>query len=166
MKKTVLLIVGHTGAGKSFLTDALRREYGLPAVRLHDLGRALVGAGPVSKRKTERRMLERIEAAAETADLTVVDGLSCVRVYRALARRYRTAVCYLDTPYGQRIARVAEREGLSVEEAAALEREKERGKRRSGLERIIARRAITVGPYEADAPERIGKWITEYEKEG
>ena len=137
MKKTIIVIAGHTGAGKSFTTKKLKDKLCLDTVCLSDLGILLPKSHLLARYKIEKLMLERIESILKNRELVIVDGLASFHLYKRLKRIYLVKTIFIDTTYKIRIERIANRENISYNQAKYLEQQIESHKTKSGLNKII-----------------------------
>ena len=164
MKKTIIVIVGHTGAGKSFLVKRMQEKHHFAIVCLSDLGIILPKAHLLTRHKIEKLMLKRIESILKNRELIVVDGLASFRLYNKLKKRYIVKTVFLNTPYRIRIERIATRERISYAQAEYLEQQIESHKNVAGLKRIIIYSDFIISDTTNNDSELIREWISAHEK--
>lgn len=164
MKKTIIVIAGHTGAGKSFTTKKLKDKLCLDTVYLSDLGILLPKSHLLARYKIEKLMLERIESILKNKELVIVDGLASFRLFNKLTSNHLVKTCFLDTPYKKRINRISHRENISYNQAVLLEQQIELQKSKTGLNKIIQHSDFIITDNNEVEFELLRKWIFEYEK--
>ena len=140
MSVQIIIIIGHTGAGKTTLAQALGKKYGLSVLSFHDAGKELASTENGSLRFNEiaSYLYEGIVSAANTNKPVIADGLAVAGVVeRLIASEYAVKTIYLDTPYELRIERIRQRHFWSAEAAENIERSKADGKDKGGIASVI-----------------------------
>lgn len=144
---TVLIIAGKTGSGKSVLTKKICKEFNLKSVCLSPLGLELsTTRNPKAIEEIENRMFDLIYNTAFREEITVVDGLSSINVVNELKKHFHVFVCFLSVKRDKRIHNLLQREHLELGIVKKIEKEKEKNKRKSGLNKM--RRIADLSIYD------------------
>lgn len=140
MSINILIIVGHSGSGKSTVAKELHEKTGYEL-----LGFSYAGCELSSLTKFESRFAEIndyiyhcIINSAKKGSTVIVDGLASIDILNALFETaYRLRIYYLDTPYMERIERMASRHRCSLETAKQIEKSKAFGKANVGISDVL-----------------------------
>ena len=140
MPVQIILIIGHTGAGKTTLAQAVGEKYGYSVLSFSDMGRELASTEKGSVRFNEiiGGLYESIVSAINIDRPVIADGLAVMDVVeRLIVSGYGLKIIYLDTPYKLRIERIRQRYSCSAEEAENIEQRKAGGKDKGGIDSVI-----------------------------
>lgn len=142
---TVLIIAGKTGSGKSFLTKKICKEFSIKSVCLSHLGLELsTTRNPKVIKEIENRMFDLIYKTAFREKITVVDGLSSINIVNELKKYFNVFVCFLSVKRRKRIKNLLQREHLELGIIKKIEKEKEKNKRKSGLNKVKRIANLTI----------------------
>jgi len=137
--KQIVIVVGNSASGKSTLSKMLGEYYNSEVLGFSYAGRLLS-----AEKKDSSKFLEIndyiyscIIAGIARNDVLVIDGLASDYILNKLKKHYVVIVLCLITSYENRIQRMSIREHCTIEEAALIERKKEEGKAKAGLEKVI-----------------------------
>lgn len=149
--KKVLVIVGHTGAGKSTVCEKLAKLYGIPLISFAEVGKKFsnnlgykrirecyksIGVAEF-KNVFSKYFFDRISECLKESDSLLVDGLYLDDIATKLRESYETLYVYIEVPEGMCITRVAERLNESYEQVEDEYRLKENLKETLGNTYII-----------------------------
>lgn len=133
--KCIVVVTGHTGAGKSTLVRQLCMIFSCPTISFHREGRrqAAETPGSMAFRSINDEIYRKIVYASKCAEIVVADGVVTPGIIeRIFNDGYKLCHLFLDTTYEERIRRIAERENCTAEQAVLLEADKAAAKERAG----------------------------------
>lgn len=123
MMKKILVVVGHTGAGKSTICKNISDIYNIPLMSFASLGKAFsnnlgykrirecykeIGAGKFKKEFSEY-FFNCITERLTKCDAMIIDGLYIDDVAEMCKQKYSTLFVYIDVPKEICVKRVSER---------------------------------------------------------
>lgn len=137
--KEVCIIIGHSGCGKSTLCRMLAEQLGCESLGFSYAGRTLASeTDPEAFDRTQDYIFSCVEAALDRSPLLILDGFASDKLLeRIREREIKCTIFFIDVPDQIRWERIAQREDVTLEEAAEIDRSKETGKQKSGLGRVI-----------------------------
>lgn len=152
MKKKILVVVGHTGAGKSTICKQLSNMYGIPLISFASVGKDFsnklgyrrirecykdIGAVKFKKEFSDY-FFNSITEYLKRCDSLIVDGLYLDNIAGMCKQKHNTFFVYIDVPKEICVRRVAERLDVSVENVYSEYKLKEDLKEHLGNDTVIA----------------------------
>ena len=156
--KKILIIVGHTGAGKSTICQCLMELYSVPLISFANVGKSFSNSlgykrirdcykniGSVEfKKMFSEYFWDRILECLSKSDFLIIDGLYLDDIAKKLKYLYETLCVYINVPEDICIKRVADRLGKTYESVVNEYKLKENLKEHLGSEYIISYADVTV----------------------
>lgn len=142
-----ILIIGHTGAGKSTISKIISELTGLKVYSFHVEGR-IMGENPSNVRLVDSikaSIVDTIMDAILFEKQIIIDGLSSYQIVNELELKgISFFVIFLDTPYRKRLQNIMQREKCSYFQAVSVEKCKETAKTAAGIDWIIEKADIVI----------------------
>lgn len=150
--KSIVIIVGHSGAGKSTLAKEYIQYKEYPLLAFRDVGKKLAMENGFSslgkyfegtdttvfKRDLGNQLLKEICDKMLKTDFLVIEGLVFFDVIVSVKNTYENVmVVNIDTPYEIRIERIAQKLGVSLQEAYENEKRKAKLKFALGIDEVL-----------------------------
>lgn len=150
--KSILIIVGHSGAGKTTLAKEYVQCKEYPLLAFRDVGKKLAMEKGFSslgkyfdgtdttvfKNDLGRQLLKEISEKMLKNDFLVIEGLVFFDVVVSVKNSYENVmIVNIDTPYEIRIERIAQKLGVSLQEAFENEESKARLKLTLGIDEVL-----------------------------
>lgn len=158
MTKKILVVVGHTGAGKSTICKHLSNMYGIPLISFASVGKDFsnrlgykrirecyknIGAVKFKKEFSEY-FSNSITEYLTKCDSLIVDGLYLDNIADMCKQRHNTLFVHIDVPKEICMRRVAERLDVSIENVYSEYNLKEDLKEHLGNDSVIAHADVVI----------------------
>ena len=140
MSKNILIIAGHSGSGKSTVAKELHEKTGYELLGFSYAGRELANLKKFESRFPEINdyIYNCIINTVNNEGTVIVDGLASIDVLNNLFKTtYGVRIYYIETPYVERIKRMANRHGCSFDIAEKIEKSKAFGKANAGINDVL-----------------------------
>lgn len=154
INKRIIVIVGHTGAGKSTVSSELGMKYSVPVISFAECGKVFAKNNNYerirdcweSMHKRDFRkgisvaMIEKVEQKLSESDALVIDGIYDNVTLKKIQNRYSCVeTVYLNVPDEIRFKRIAKRCGYTIEQVSRENSRKERIKLDLGIDGVLSK---------------------------
>lgn len=154
MNKKIIVIVGHTGAGKSTVSSEIGMRYSLPVISFAECGKIFAQNNNherirdcwKSMRKQEfqkgisETMIKNVEQKLSESDVLIIDGVYDSITIKEMKSRYSCVeTVYLSVPDEIRFKRIAKRCGYTMVQVMRENNRKERIKLDLGIDKVLSK---------------------------
>lgn len=152
MSKKIIVIVGHTGAGKSTVSSKIGMEYSLPVISFAECGKEFARKNNYKRirdcwesmhKQTFREgismtMLKEVEQKLTKSDVLIIDGVYDDLTLEEMRKHYGCVeIVYLNVPDIIRYRRIAKRCGYTMMQVSKENNKKERIKFDLGIDKVL-----------------------------
>lgn len=154
MNKKIIVIVGHTGAGKSTVSSEIAVRFSMPVISFAECGKIFARNNNYerirdcweSMHKQEFQkgitatMIESVEQKLSESDVLIIDGIYDSVTLREMKNRYSCVeIVYLGAPDEIRFKRIAKRCGYTMGQVKRENNRKERIKSDLGIDKVLSK---------------------------
>ncbi len=154
MNKKIMVIVGHTGAGKSTVSSEIGMRYSLPVISFAECGKMFAKNNnherirdcwkSMHKQEFQKgiseTMIKNVEQKLSESDILIIDGIYDSVTLKEMKSRYSCVeTVYLSVPDEIRFKRIAKRCGYTMVQVMRENNRKERIKLDLGIDKVLSK---------------------------
>lgn len=175
MNKKIIVIVGHTGAGKSTVSSEIGMRYSLPVISFAECGKMFAKNNNYerirdcwkSMHKQEfqkgisETMIKNVEQKLSESNVLIIDGIYDSVTIKEMKSRYSCVeIVYLIVPDEIRFKRIAKRCGYTMVQVMKENNRKEHIKSDLGIDKVLSKADYFINAV--DSVQNIVQKICDY----